>query len=254
MTDLKDLLDHAAGSEPGTTDADLSADLNRGRRAVRRRRITGIAAGAVATALVVGVGWSVLPSATTTDGSPGPAGLTTAPTPAPSTSRVIGGDRNDHRPPAPVPSTPVPLVANTTPFPGPITCDLVPLGWAVKVVGTKQNGDPSQQDLTDPNLRDPEQYHAQSRYVRIRASQLMDEGKGLTGDKYTEPWEKLPHVRAGKNEAVATAPATSRNGRQEVFVRQGSTIRVVVVTSVAYNLGWDMKTLLKFAGSCHYKR
>ncbi|MFG1624234.1 hypothetical protein [Kribbella sp. NPDC049227] len=259
MTDLKELLDRAAGAEPGVSDADLSADLDRGRRALRRRRATGIASGAVATALIVGVGWSVLPTGTATDGAPEPAGPTTAatPTPAPMPSRspgqVIGGLPGDHRPPAPVPSTPVPLVATAKAFPGPITCDLIPQGWAVKLVGTKQNGDPSQQDLTDPNLRNPEQYHAESRYLRIRASQLMDQGEGLTADKYSTPWTDLPKVRAGKNEAVIT-PGNTRNGRRELFVRQGRSTRVVVLSNSAYNLGWDQATLLKFAGSCHYKK
>jgi hypothetical protein len=32
MTDLKDLLEHAAGAEPAVTDHDLAADLSRGRR------------------------------------------------------------------------------------------------------------------------------------------------------------------------------------------------------------------------------
>lgn len=254
MTDLKELLDQAAGAEPGVSDADLSADLNRGRRALRRRRATGVASGALATALVIGVGWSVLPN-TTDQGTVEPPAARTTPTatPTPATARVPGRLPTDHRPPAPVPATPVPLVANTTPFPGPITCDLIPQGWAAKVVGTVQNGDPSQQELSDPGLQNPGRYREWTYSMRIRASRLMDNGEGLTADKYTTAWTKLPKVSAGKNEAVMT-PGNNRNGMREVFVRQGKSIRVVVVSNSAYNLGWDPATLLKFAGSCHYKK
>jgi hypothetical protein len=42
MTDLKDLLDRAAGDEPAVTNAEVAADLTRAKRAVRRRRLTGI--------------------------------------------------------------------------------------------------------------------------------------------------------------------------------------------------------------------
>ena len=254
MTDLKELLDDAAGPEPAVTDTDLATDLARGRRALLRRRITGIAGGAVATALVIGAGWSILPSGAPTEISPGPAGHA-LPTPTPSL-HTVSRPADDRRDLPPVPSTPVPLVANTKPFPGEITCDLIPQGWAVNLVGTKQNGDPSQQDLYDPKLRNPAQYRASSTYVRIRASQLMDEGQGLTADKYSEPWTTLWNVRAGTNEAVITSPlgAKDPNGRREVFVRQGKTVRVVVVSNNAYNLGWDAKTLLRFAGSCHYKK
>jgi hypothetical protein len=42
MTDLKDFLDEAAGDEPVVTPDQVAADLMRGRRAARRRRLTGI--------------------------------------------------------------------------------------------------------------------------------------------------------------------------------------------------------------------
>ncbi|TDW88225.1 hypothetical protein EV137_6319 [Kribbella pratensis] len=54
MTDLKSLLEHAAGTDPVVTDEDVAADLSRGRRAARRRRFAGAGLTAVAAAVVVG--------------------------------------------------------------------------------------------------------------------------------------------------------------------------------------------------------
>ncbi|WP_112236719.1 hypothetical protein [Kribbella monticola] len=67
MTNLKNLLDEAAGSEPQLTDADLTADLTRGRRSLRRRRIAGIATAATGTVAAVGVALSLAPSVGSTD-------------------------------------------------------------------------------------------------------------------------------------------------------------------------------------------
>ncbi|MER7246746.1 hypothetical protein [Kribbella sp. NPDC000426] len=258
MTDLKELLDEAAGPEPTVTDADLSADLTRGQRALRRRRLTGIATGAVATALVIGVGWSVLPSGTTSNGTPAPAARTTPTPAAPSTrpgpSHIPGGDRNDHRSAPPIPITPVALVANTKPFPGVITCDLIPQGWAARIITTvAQGGGWEQQELYDPKLANPKQYHGVSYTMIVRQVEMMDNGEGLTADKYTEPWTKLPKVRAGQNEAVISG-GSPRDGHREVHVRMGRTTHLVGVTNDAYNLAWDEATLLRFAGSCHYKK
>ncbi|MFI6831106.1 hypothetical protein ACIBG5_28680 [Kribbella sp. NPDC050241] len=36
--------------------------------------------------------------------------------------------------------------------------------------------------------------------------------------------------------------------------RQGQTTRLIAVGNQATNLGWDEATLLRFAGSCHYKK
>lgn len=259
MTELKDLLDEAAGAEPGITDADLSADLTRGRRALRRRRTIGVVSGAVATAVVIGVGWSILPSGTTTDGTPAPAAKTTpakttpAPTQASTPTHIPGGLPNDHRGAPPIPTTPVALVANAKPFPGKITCDLIPKGWAARLYGqTLSPDDWQQQEVYDPNLRNTKQYHEVSYSMVVRQVEMTDNGEGLTADKYTDPWTKLPKVRAGKKEAVISL-GSSRDGRREVHVRQGKTTHLIAVTNNAYNLAWDEKTLLKFAGSCHYK-
>ena len=66
------------------------------------------------------------------------------------------------------------------------------------------------------------------------------------------PMPKLPKVRAGGKEAVISL-GTPSNGLREVHVCQGSTTHLISVGNGAYNLGWDEATLLKFAGSCHYK-
>jgi hypothetical protein len=254
MTDLKELLDEAAGPEPTVTDVDLVADLTRGQRALRRRRVTGIATGAVATALVIGVGWSVLPSGTT-NGAPDPAANTTKTPRVMTTPKDYRQLDQDKRKPPVIPATAVPLVANTTPFPGVITCDLIPKGWAVRVTLTAAKGGGwEQQELYDPNLRNPKQYHGATFTVAIRQTELMDEGEGLTVDKYSTPWTKLPKVRAGKYEAITTGVPGSPYGRQEVYVKPDRTNRIVGVGNHAYNLAWDMNTLLKFAGSCHYKK
>ncbi len=54
MTDLKSLLERAAGTDPVVTDDDVAADLSRGRRAARRRRFAGAGLTTVAAAVVVG--------------------------------------------------------------------------------------------------------------------------------------------------------------------------------------------------------
>ncbi|TCC41148.1 CU044_5270 family protein [Kribbella speibonae] len=54
MTDLKSLLERAAGTDPVVTDDDVAADLGRGRRAARRRRFAGAGLTTVAAAVVVG--------------------------------------------------------------------------------------------------------------------------------------------------------------------------------------------------------
>jgi hypothetical protein len=260
MTDMKELLDHAAGGEPAVTDADLAADLDRGHRALRRRRTTGIATAAVATAAVLGVGWSLLPSGTTTDGTPAPPAARTTPAPTtqapmapatqPAPSYIPGGLPGDHRGAPPIPTTPVALVANTKPFPGAITCGLVPKGWTARI---SSSGEFEQQEVYDPKLKNPKQYHEVSFSMVIRQDVMTDNGEGLTADKYTDPWTKLPKVRAGKNEAIISGGTSNRDGRREVHVRQGKTTKLIAIANNAYNLAWDVPTLLKFAGSCHYK-
>lgn len=53
MTDLKDLLNQAAGQEPAVTNAEVAADLTRARQAARRRRLTGIGLTTGAAAMTI---------------------------------------------------------------------------------------------------------------------------------------------------------------------------------------------------------
>jgi hypothetical protein len=252
MTDLKELLDDAAGPESGVTDSDLAADLDRGRSALRRRRITGIAAGAVSTALVIAVGWSVLPSALTDNSEPAPATHTTKPpvSKTPTIPESVRRDKDKRKPPV-IPATAVPLVANTKPFPGVITCDLIPEGWSARI--TYAAAGSQQQELYDPKLGNANKLHAATYTVTIRQTELIDMGEGPTVDKYSTAWTKLPKVRAGRLEAVTSGVPGSPYGRQQVFVKPDKSSKIVGVSNNAYNLAWDMNTLLKFAGSCHYK-
>ncbi|GAA1604683.1 hypothetical protein GCM10009804_71180 [Kribbella hippodromi] len=268
MTDLKQLLDDAAGPEPAASTDDLTADLARGHRAVRRRRIASITGGALATALVVGVGWSVLPAATTS--SPAPA---VKPTVTPTTSAkapkastkvpttnakgapehpVPPSQKEDPRPPAPLPATPVPLVVNRSPFPGPITCDLIPQGWAVRIKGNAQ-------ELYDPNLKNPMRYRALTSTLLLQAAELMPRPGGGRIDRVPNvPWAQVAMKRAGKNPAavfhINDSSGNNLPSQAEVYEQQGATNRLVIVSNYALPLGWiAYPTLLQFADSCHYK-
>jgi hypothetical protein len=277
MTDLKQLLDDAAGPEPAVTDTDLATDLTRGHRALRRRRATGIASGAVAVAAVIGVGWSLLPSATP-NGAPGPAAevsvkpsataapkttLQTTPKTTPTkpgtstattyTPPVPPSAKDDPRPIPPTFATEVPLVANTTAFPGPITCDLIPKGWAVR---TNKDG---LAELYDPKLTNPGKYRALSSTVTLRPSELKQTSNGLITDRTDSPWgaADMGMTHAGTNEAIVF-PIKDSDGQDHpwqlgVYVRQGKSLRIVDVANYAWPLAWNVPSQLKFAGSCHYK-
>jgi hypothetical protein len=262
MTDLKELLDEAAGPEPTVTD--LSADLTRGQRALRRRRITGIATAAVATAAVIGIGWTLLPSATP-NGAPGPAAQVTVKPSTKSTPKsytpkatnytplVPPSAKDDPRPIPPTFATEVPLVANTTAFPGPITCDLIPKGWAVR---TNTDG---LAELYDPKLTNPGKYRALSSTVTLRPSELKQTSKGLITDRTDSPWgaTDMAVTRAGANEAIVFGVRDSDGQmhpwQRELYVRQGKSLKVVDVANYAWPLAWELQSQLRFAGSCHYK-
>jgi hypothetical protein len=263
MTDLKNLLDNAAGPEPAVTDTDVATDLTRGRRALRRRRITGVASGAVATVAVVGVGWSLLPSGATGT-TPAPAAqasvkpsatstTTAANTGKPYKPLVPPSAKDDRRPIPPVFATEVALVANTTPLPGPITCDLIPKGWAVR---TNKDG---LAELYDPKLTDPSKYRALTMTVTMRPSELKQTGKGLITDRTDSPWgaPDMPVTRAGANEAVVFGIKDSAGQmhpwQRDVYVRQGKSLKIVDVANYAWALAWELPSQLRFAGSCHYK-
>jgi hypothetical protein len=68
-------------------------------------------------------------------------------------------------------------------------------------------------------------------------------------------WAKTWH--AGKNEAavflIPDSEGKTLNPQKEVYARQGQSTHMIVATNYAWSLSWQMFTLLKFAGSCHYK-
>jgi hypothetical protein len=82
MTDLDAMLDDAAGAPRAATQADVEADVARGRRALRGRRTTFAAAGALTVALAAGLAVAVSGGGTTeaTPPAPAPAPATTAQT------------------------------------------------------------------------------------------------------------------------------------------------------------------------------
>lgn len=159
------------------------------------------------------------------------------------------------RPLPPVRAEGPPLVANTTPFPGPITCDLIPKGWAVRLKGTG-----SEQELYDPALKNPGQYRALTYTMVLRPSELKKTSKGLISDRTDVPWGSKGFEgmgRAGNNEAVIF-PIKDSDGKAnphqyEVYVRQGKTNRLVVLSNYSWPLALDPFTLRTMAGSCHYK-
>ena len=128
-----------------------------------------------------------------------------------------------------------------------------PATHTTKPPATKSAAGSQQQELYDPTLGNAAKLHAATYTVVIRQTELMDEGEGPTVDKYSTAWTKLPKVRAGNHEAITSGVPGSPYGRQQVFVKPDKSSKIVGVTNNAYNLAWDMNTLLKFAGSCHYK-
>jgi hypothetical protein len=126
MTDLKELLDNAAGADPAVTDEDLTADLRRGKRSVRRRHLAGVAGGATAVALVAAGAWAVLPGDLSAGRGPQPSGQSSG------TPRI---DRTTIQKRSKKPAVaPLGLVASGKVLPGArMWCDLKPAGWTAKV-------------------------------------------------------------------------------------------------------------------------
>ncbi|WP_020391131.1 hypothetical protein [Kribbella catacumbae] len=256
MTDLKDLLEQAAGTDPALTDADLAADLRRGKRSVRRRRFAGVAGGATAIAVVVAGAWAVLPGTGTSgldvpaaSATPPPASTTTA---TPQAGRTLPGREGlpvlpTQRPP--VPAQPVRLVADGIVRPGvDLVCGLKPEGWK-PVVMKLNNGMGSELYFTDPAL-DPAKYAPGSISLKVRHAGIYPDGTGrMLVEKYDKTWDELPHVQAGSRQAIVAGAA---KGMRDVHMRMSKTKLIQVVD--AAGLGWDLPTLLRFTGSCGYPK
>lgn len=254
MTELKDLLDMAAGSDPALTDADLAADLRRGKRSVRRRHFAGVVGGATAIAVVAAGAWAVLPG-TGTSGLDVPAASATPPpasttTVTPQAGRTLPGREGlpvlpTQRPP--VPAQPVRLVADGIVRPGvDLVCGLKPEGWKAVVVKLP-NGMGSELYFTDPAVN-PAKYATGSTSLKVRHAGFYPDSTGrMRPEKYDKTWDELPHVQAGSRQAIVAGAA---KGERDVHMRMSSTklIHVLDVTG----LGWDLPTLLRFTGSCGY--
>jgi hypothetical protein len=268
MTDLKDLLEHAAGAEPAVTDHDLAADLCRGRRALRRRRGAGVAAAAAATALVVGAGWAVLPGSHLLS-EPGVSGATTTAVPTATSSpggsdaerveagRSVGRETPNHGepnwPPMPWAEQPVQLVRDASAVRGAkVHCAWAPEGWKEKletaapevqyVAGSAvMYKDPTS---TYPGIPVPPQYR------NVVPSDALKVAIGPFGDKVGNGWDAQANATAGgKEAAVFTDKGNVTTGRPgEIFVRIDA--RRTVQVWVSPRTGWDVATALRFAGSC----
>lgn len=253
MTDLRNLLDTAAGDEPAVTDQHLAADLQRGRTSLRRRRFSGVVSGVAAVSLVVGGAWTLLPRMGdgTTEAPQVAAGPTTPPSP-PARTRVKG-TATAPPPGLPLPKAanrPVALVPDGVTRPGTtLVCDLMPKGWTVKAWSMPEN--PDELVISDPAL-DATKYVEGSTWIRVRHARFYPDAKGrlVVPEKYSKSWDEFPHVKAGKREAiVAPYKSPASNGLLDVHVKVSAT-KLVQVMNGAPSLGWDRATLLRFAGSC----
>jgi hypothetical protein len=259
MTDLKNLLAEAAGEEPTITDDDLAADLRRGQTSLRRRRFVGVVSGTTATALVVGASWALLPDAVPT-GAPLEPGVAAPTRSKPTTSPVLPETeriRKDqlHLPPnVPRPAKPVELVPDGVVRAGSnLVCDLKPKGWTVKTWSEPANG--NELIISDPKLKNPKKYNETSTRLRVRHARFFPGKNGrMEVEKYSNTWEELPHLMAGEREAVvAPRDLPLSNGNRDLHMKMSDS-KLIQVANSATGLGWDLATLLRFAGSCHYAR
>jgi len=261
MTDLKNLLESAAGEDPAVTDDDLAADLRRGRRAARRRRSAGVAAAATGTALAVGVAWALVPGSPRT-GSPDRS--------APVVGTPTHSVRSTAEPPRSTPpdpwlrsmpswpplrwaSHPVDLVADGTPVPGAkVHCGLEPKGWTASL----ETAPPEVQYVPGSGVRykDPMSTYpgitVPPQYRGVAPTDSMIVTIGPFGDKVGTGWKAQINARAGgKEAAVFTDQGRVTAGHpSQIFVRidAGTTVQI----GISPRTGWDVATALRFAGSC----
>jgi hypothetical protein len=254
MTDLRGLLDHAAGEEPAVTGEELFADLARGRRAARRRRVAAAGSAAAATALVVAATWAVLPGTSLSTepgivGSPTPTTSTRA-SEAPMTTEPRRAPVPRHTPVTlpPYAARPVRLVQQTVRA-GMFRCTLHPAGWVVKRVDDALvSGDEDVLILVDPRF-DSSGYEPGNDDISVQPSRLMSDG---SVPKYSKGWDAFPHHRAGGHEAVMSRRQGPSGWYGDMFVRTDAD-RLFQVNVTAH-AGWDLATALRFAGSCDYAR
>lgn len=265
MTDLKTLLDEAAGPDPVVTDTELSADLQRGRRAARRRRTAGAGTVAVATAVAIGTGYLLAPTPAVNGGTDAPAASVTGspsvrPTDQPSVrkprQRVSdpGMPVEPSLPPLVWADKPVALVPNTkVPRGATITCDLMPKGWEFGVRPVRLSGQTRQ-----PNsiyVRDPKSTYPSVEPPGFSLDWDRADGNAVSwgsfGDKVGNGWAaQVSGVVDGKQFAMFTDRGNTLEGRPgEVFVRLSR--NVTIQAGIGPRTGWDSRTAARWAASCH---
>lgn len=255
MTDLKDLLENAAGDEPAITEDVLDADVGRGRRSVTRRRTATAITAVTATAAVAIGAWAVLPdSLPSGNGAGEPAAQATSASPTQPDSRPSGPVKKrtppgterpslSNPPPMPWAATPVSLVRNDKPVPGTtVHCSLIPKGWVTE-------GKDSYLYVKDPKSTYPT--HAPEPW-----DHTWGPGDGNTvtigpfGDKVGTGWKAQVNAHVnGKEAAVFSDRVDGVMRPLEIFVRINSELTVQV--GPGPRTGWDVATALRWAGSCN---
>jgi hypothetical protein len=246
MTDLRELLERAAGDDPVVSDADLTADLHRGRRAIHRRRAASVTAAAAGTALAVGTAWLLAPGAATT-GTPRPP-IAASTTPRVKASLPPGMPSIPTRPPMAWAAKPVALVPNHDVVAGArITCDLMPKGW---IFGLYKEGNSNHIWVRDPNSTYPHQ-EPPGFHDGWESGDGNSVFFGTFGDKVGNGWKaQVTTIQDGKEAAVFTDRGNMMRGRPgEVFVRLSKS--VTIQAEIGPRTGWDSPTAVRWAASCH---
>lgn len=263
MTDLKHLLDNAAGDEPAITEDTLDADVGRGRRSVTRRRTATTITAATATAAVAIGAWAVLPdSLPSGNGAGEPAAQPTTTTkpdpttakPDPRSSRPVrkgtpptGLPDFSTPPPLPWASRPVPLVRDDTVLPGAkVHCSLIPKGWRDQLTEG-----PNHVRVYDPTSTYPTHAPDPRDHTWSGDGDGLGAGIGPFGDKRGYGWAEQVNAHTnGKEAAVYTDDGLATTGRPgEIFVRINSAL--TVQARISPRTGWDVATALRWVGSCN---
>jgi hypothetical protein len=236
MTDIRTLLDHAAGDEPPLTLATLAADLMRGQRVARRRRVAAVGSAAGATALVVALVWAALPGPSLST-EPGVAG-----TPSPAVSIVESKAEMVRAEQFADPLAPPPYFVEMPVQAGEFRCRLRPRAWGVV---THAEYPPATRDNNVMSLVDQRTGRSD---VTVIDARLVN---GLL-PQYDVAWAALQKHRLGRHEAVVMGSQKPAGWSGDVFVRtdQNRFFRVAVTA----NAHWVLTTVLQFAGSCDYAR
>lgn len=255
MTDLKDLLEHAAGDEPAITETLLDADVSRGRRSVRRRRGLGLAAAAAGTAAAVTAAFLFAPGGPQAEPEVAST-ATTTPTNEPMTSPDYRLPPEELLPFAGA-ARPVKLVRDGAVRPGTdLVCDLKPEGWKVKVWPGDSGNTSTQLTYYHPTLHDTGRYHENSTQLEVSPAGFRrgDHGE-LLMEKAEGTWEQQKNRhRVGTRELVTyggTGPETAGVWERREVLSRVTRTKLIQVNG-ASSLGWDMPTLLRFTASCHF--